>query len=76
TCIPLKTGGSRELVDIAHRLGLEVTGWLGNTISDVDALLEWGVDSITSNYPSLVLPYLASKGLVTDGLAGRAFNPC
>lgn len=76
TCIPLKTGGSKELVDIAHRLGLEVTGWLGNTIPDVDVLLEWGVDSITSNYPSLVLPYLASKGLVADGHAGRAFNPC
>jgi len=71
TCIPLRTGGSHELVKIAHRLDLEVTGWLGNTIADVDILLGWGVDSITTNFPSLVLPYLASKGLVADGRAGE-----
>jgi glycerophosphoryl diester phosphodiesterase len=66
TCIPLKTGGSADLVRKAHALGFEVTGWLGNSISDVDALLEWGTDSITSNYPSVVLPYLKSKGLLRD----------
>jgi len=66
TCIPLKTGGSKTLVKIAQRLGLEVTGWLGNSIEDVDALLDWGVDSITSNYPSVVLPYLAAKGLIEE----------
>lgn len=72
TCIPLKTGGSKQFVDIAHSLGLEVTGWLGNTIDEVDRLLEWGVDSITSNYPSLVLPYLRSKGLLVDERAREA----
>ncbi|PKL06242.1 MAG: hypothetical protein CVV53_05305 [Spirochaetae bacterium HGW-Spirochaetae-9] len=61
TCIPLKTGGSRELVHKAQSLGLEVTGWLGNSLSDVDTLLDWGVDSITTNFPSLVLPYLEGK---------------
>ena len=66
TCIPLKTGGSADLVKKAHSLGLEVTGWLGNTTADVDALLEWGTDSITSNYPSIVLPYLKSKNLLRD----------
>ncbi len=71
TCIPLKTGGSRKLVELAHGLGLEVTGWLGNTLPEVDALLDWGVDSITTNYPSRVLPYLASKGLAAD-LPGKA----
>jgi glycerophosphoryl diester phosphodiesterase len=74
TCIPLRTGGSPRLVEIAHRLGLEVTGWLGNTVADVDTLLEWGVDSITSNYPSLIFPYLASKGLLADG-DGKAGEP-
>lgn len=72
TCIPLKTGGSAELVRIARNLGLEVTGWLGNTIPDVDALLEWGVDSITSNFPALVLPYLSGKGLLVDNGRGGA----
>ena len=61
TCIPLRTGGSRELVRKAQNLGLEVTGWLGNSLSDVDTLLDWGVDSITTNFPSLVLPYLVGK---------------
>lgn len=70
TCIPLKTGGSGELVRIARNLGLEVTGWLGNTIADVDTLLEWGVDSITTNFPALILPYLAKKGLLVAGQAG------
>ncbi|MCX7027410.1 MAG: glycerophosphodiester phosphodiesterase family protein [Spirochaetes bacterium] len=71
TCIPLKTGGSADLVRKAHALGLEVTGWLGNSTADVDILLEWGTDSITSNYPSIVLPYLKSKNLLRDApLAG------
>lgn len=62
TCIPLKTGGSAALVDLAHGFGLEVTGWLGNSIEDVDALLEWRVDSVTTNYPSIALPHLRNLG--------------
>ncbi len=72
TCIPLKTGGSRDLVGKARRLGLEVTGWLGNSVADVDTLLDWGVDSITTNFPSLVLPYLEGKGLLAAGRPGKA----
>lgn len=66
TCIPLKTGGNSELVRKAHKMGFEVTGWLGNSIPDVETLLEWGVDSITSNYPSIVLPYLKSKTMLRE----------
>jgi glycerophosphoryl diester phosphodiesterase len=68
TCIPLRTGGSAELVRKAHAMGFEVTGWLGNSTADVDVLLEWGTDSITSNYPSIVMPYLRSKGFLRDAL--------
>lgn len=64
TCIPLRTGGSAELVRKARDRGLEVTGWLGNTQADVDCLLAWGVTSITTNYPSVVLPLLQSRGEV------------
>lgn len=66
TCMPLKTGGSKELVDTAHNLGLKVAGWVANTIQDVDVLIDWGVDSITSDYPTIVLPYLQSRGLATS----------
>jgi hypothetical protein len=38
-----------------------VTGWLGNTRTEVDTLLDWGVDSITTNYPSFVIPYLRGR---------------
>lgn len=70
TCIPLRMGGSKALVDLAHSLGLEVTGWLGNSVGDIDELLEWGVDSVTTNYPSMALPYLRSLGLLSDGPSG------
>lgn len=72
TCIPLRMGGSKALVDLAHSLGLEVTGWLGNAVEDIDELLTWGVDSITTNYPSTALPYLRSLGLLSDGAQGKA----
>jgi glycerophosphoryl diester phosphodiesterase len=72
TCIPLRMGGSKALVDLAHSFGLEVTGWLGNSIQDIDELLDWGVDSITTNYPSTALPYLQAKGLSADRPGGKA----
>ena len=72
TCIPLKTGGSKELVKMAQSFGLEVTGWLGNSSSDIDTLLDWGVDSITTNFPSFALPYLEGLGLVSDKCAGKS----
>jgi glycerophosphoryl diester phosphodiesterase len=62
TCIPLATG-SKALVQRAQAAGLEVTGWLGNTRSEVDTLVDWGVDSITTNFPSFVIPYLRDRGL-------------
>lgn len=56
-CIPHKTG-TKATVAEARAHGLEVTGWLGNSERDVRILLAWGVDSITSDYPSRVLPFL------------------
>jgi glycerophosphoryl diester phosphodiesterase len=65
TCIPLKTG-TKGLVNQAQVAGLEVTGWLGNTREEVDALLDWGVDSITTDYPSFVIPYLSERGFLAE----------
>ena len=58
-CIPLKSG-NREMVQKAHEMGFLVTGWLGNTAKDIDTLLEWGIDEITTNHPSFAIPYLNS----------------
>lgn len=59
-CIPLKTG-TRAVVELAHAAGLWVTGWLGNTESDLERLLAWDVDSITSDFPSRASAYLAAQ---------------
>jgi glycerophosphoryl diester phosphodiesterase len=59
--IPLKTG-SKQRVKEAHAAGLLVTGWQGNTREDIDTLLAWGVDAITSDYPTLARSLLCEAG--------------
>jgi glycerophosphoryl diester phosphodiesterase len=58
TCVPITAPEGADLVAAARAKGLQTTGWLGNTPQDVDVLLKWNVDSITSNYPSSVRAYL------------------
>ncbi len=60
-CIPHRTS-MKATVDEAHGHGLQVTGWLGNTERDLRLLLDWQVDSITSDHPSLAIPYLTAHG--------------
>jgi glycerophosphoryl diester phosphodiesterase len=59
--VPLKTG-SKEAVRQAQARGLRVVGWLGNTPDDLAALLDWGVDGITSDYPTRALAFLRTHG--------------
>jgi glycerophosphoryl diester phosphodiesterase len=56
-CVPHRTS-TRELVHQAQARGLAITGWLGNTPQELELLLDWGVDSITSDYPSVAVPWL------------------
>jgi glycerophosphoryl diester phosphodiesterase len=49
--VPLASG-SADVVRAAHARGLGVCGWLGNTPEDVRALVAWGVDAITTDYPT------------------------
>lgn len=56
-CIPIKKCTSK-IVELAHSLGLNVTGWLGNTPLDILTLLETGADSITSDMPSIAFNFL------------------
>jgi glycerophosphoryl diester phosphodiesterase len=60
--IPLKTG-SAEIVREAQARGLRVVGWQGNTPDDLAALVAWGVNGITSDYPSGALAYLRDRGI-------------
>lgn len=55
--IPLATG-SAEMVRAAHAAGMRVAGWLGNTPEDVRTLVAWGVDRITTDYPTMALETL------------------
>jgi glycerophosphoryl diester phosphodiesterase len=59
-CIPHKTS-TRATVDEAHASGLHVTGWLGDSQRELRLLLDWGVESITSDYPSVALKYLSTQ---------------
>jgi len=50
--VPVTTG-SAWLVQAAHVLGIEVIGWLGNTGEEIATFVEWGVDAIVSDFPSV-----------------------
>jgi glycerophosphoryl diester phosphodiesterase len=52
--IPLKSG-SAAMVQAARAAGLRVSGWQGNTPEDVRTLVEWGVDQITTDFPTMAL---------------------
>jgi glycerophosphoryl diester phosphodiesterase len=62
--IPLARG-SAEVVREARAHGLRVVGWLGNTEPEIEALLEWRVEGITSDFPSRALALLRARGLPT-----------
>ena len=62
--IPLKTG-SAERVREAHDARLRVTGWQGNAREDIQTLLAWGVDAITSDYPTLARNVLREAGALS-----------
>ena len=49
----------------AQAAGLRVVGWQGNSEADLERLLEWGVDGITSDYPGRALAFLRARGLPT-----------
>lgn len=42
-----------EIVDRLHAAGLLVCSWCGNDADTIGTMLQWGVDAITTDYPSL-----------------------
>jgi glycerophosphoryl diester phosphodiesterase len=63
--IPLKRS-SIEMVRAAQAAGLRVVGWLGNAPADLAALLEWGVEGITTDQPTMALGFLQARGIAAD----------
>lgn len=68
--VPLKRS-SIEVVRAAQALGMRVVGWLGNTEEELAALVEWGVDGITTDFPTMALPFLRGRGIACDGWGPR-----
>lgn len=56
--------GSPDVVREAHGRGMRVIGWLGNTQEDLEALLAWGVDGCTSDYPTRALAFFRERNLL------------
>lgn len=56
-CIPVSSG-SPGLISSLQKAGFRVTGWLGNRSADLERLLGWGVEAITTDVPSFAIPYI------------------
>ncbi|MDQ3613605.1 MAG: hypothetical protein M3412_04675 [Chloroflexota bacterium] len=52
---------TREVVDAAHKAGLSVTCWTVNTAEDFANMVEWGVDVVTTDRPTMM------QSLLEDG---------
>ncbi|MFP3897652.1 MAG: glycerophosphodiester phosphodiesterase [Anaerolineales bacterium] len=50
----------QELVQEAHRCGLEVRAWNPDTVPEMWAMIDLGVDGVGSNRPDLLVPLLRS----------------
>ena len=53
----------KATVQAAHAAGLNVAGWQGDSFQMLETLLDWDVDTITSNRPSLALDFLHKRGI-------------
>jgi glycerophosphoryl diester phosphodiesterase len=58
--VPITTG-SAAVVHAAQEHGLLVTGWQGNSAEAIRLLVHWGVDQITSDYPSMALAWFREE---------------
>jgi glycerophosphoryl diester phosphodiesterase len=54
---------TRDQVQEAHALGLEVLPWTVNETSDMARLIDWKVDGIITDYPDRLRDVMADKGL-------------
>jgi glycerophosphoryl diester phosphodiesterase len=52
---------SRRFVDYAHRCGIAVQVWTVDTESDINRLMDWGVDGIISDRPDIAVEVVRSR---------------
>ena len=53
---------TKELTDEAHEFGMKVVPWTVNSVKDIEALYEMGVDGIITDRPWVLRKFLEEKG--------------
>ncbi len=56
-----RSTSSAEMVAEAQERGISVTGWMCNSVEDLELLAGWGVDFICTDNPSAMLELLAGR---------------
>ena len=55
---PKHTTATRDMIDLAHRHRLAITGWPGHTEADLTKLLAWQPMAIATDFPTLALAFV------------------
>jgi len=63
TWSPHHSNLSQRLISRARRLGLQVIPWTVNEVTDMERLLDWGVDGIITDYPDRLRTLMAQRGM-------------
>ncbi len=62
---------TKELVDDAHRRGLQVLPWTVNQPADMARMLDWGTDGLITDYPDVAAELLRGRRSPLPAPAGR-----
>lgn len=52
---------SKAIISKLHQEGILASGWQGDDEQSLDLLMDWGVDTITTNYPTQAMNYLGNR---------------
>lgn len=63
TWSPHHSNISQQLIGRARRLGLRVIPWTVNEATDMERLLDWGVDGIITDYPDRLRILMVQRGM-------------
>ena len=63
TWSPHHSNLSQQLISRARRLGLKVIPWTVNEATDMERLLNWGVDGIITDHPDRLRTLMAQRGM-------------
>ncbi len=54
---------TKEELQVANDLGLDVVPWTVNKKEDMERLIDWGVDGIITDFPDLLMKVVKAKGV-------------